>query len=302
MEQIIKYHSIDQFNKKYGIETLHPLINIVDISTVPYVSISDAFSFDFYTVFLKDVNMGNLKYGRNYYDYQDGTLVFTAPGQIMEEEPSEIESERMNPKGWGLMFHADLLRGTQLGRNIKNYTFFSYEVNEALHLSDHERKMILECFKNIDYELRRGMDNHTKDLIISNLELFLNYCKRFYERQFITRSHVNSDILSRFEKVLDDYFKSDLPHKQGLPSVKHCANKLNLSVNYLSDMLRRDTGKSALEHIQLQLIEVAKEKMFKKDKTISQIAYELGFEYPQYFSRLFKKRVGMSPNEFRAMS
>ncbi len=302
MNRIIKYESIDDFNKENGIETLHPLINIVDISSAPSVRIADLHSFNFYTVFLKDINCGSIRYGRNYYDYQDGTLLFVAPEQIIKVEPESNTENDIVPQGWVLMFHPDILRGTQLGRNMRNYTFFSYDVNEALHISEQERKTIIECFQNIKYELRRGMDNHTKDLIISNLELFLNYCKRFYERQFITRSHVNSDILSRFEKVLDDYFKSDLPHKQGLPSVKHCANKLNLSANYLSDMLRRDTGKSALEYIQLQIIEIAKERMFEKEKTISQIAYELGFEYPQYFSRLFKKRVGMSPNEFRIQS
>ena len=307
MEQIIKFKSIDEYNKVYGVETLHPLVHAIDTSNImceeiPEMSI--AYSFDFYSIFLfemdNSVDYGKIKYGRNFYDYQDGTLMFTAPGQIMQNIPSlNIEN---CPGGWSLMFHPDLLRGTQLGRNVKNYSFFSYEVNEALHLSSQERKIILECFKNIEYELHRGMDNHTKDLIISNIELFLNYCKRFYERQFITRAWVNSDILSRFEKVLDDYFRSDMPQKLGLPTVKYCADKLNLSVNYLSDMLRRDTGKSTLEHIQLHLIETAKEKMFEKDKSVSQIAYELGFEYPQYFSRLFKKCVGMSPNEFRSMN
>ena len=203
-------------------------------------------------------------------------------------------------KGWVLMFHPDLLRGTQLGRNLKDYSFFSYEVNEALHLSEQERRTVLECFRNIENELRHAMDKHSKDLIVSNLELFLSYCRRFYERQFITRSHVNSDILTRFERVLDEYFHSELPKRLGIPSAKYCADKMNFSVNYLSDLLRKDTGKSTLEHIQLRLVEAAKEKLFDTNKSISEIAYELGFEYPQYFSRLFKKRVGMTPNEYRA--
>ena len=157
----------------------------------------------------------------------------------------------------------------------------------------------MECFQNIITELNHGIDKHSQRLIVSNLELFLNYCTRFYDRQFITRSHVNSDILSRFETLLNDYFKSDLPQMEGLPTVKYCADKLHLSANYLGDLLKKETGKSAQEHVQLRLIEAAKEKMFEKDKSVSQIAYELGFEYPQYFSRLFKKRTGMTPNEYR---
>lgn len=296
MDKIETYNSIDDFNKAFGIETLHPLVNIADVAKTKRVEIEGCHCFNFYTIFLKDVKCGDIKYGRNYYDYQDGTLVFMAPMQIMSMENRRPEAA----KGWVLMFHPDLLRGTQLGRNLKDYSFFSYEVNEALHLSELERRTVLECFRNIEKELRHAMDKHSKDLIVSNLELFLSYCRRFYERQFITRSHVNSDILTRFERVLDEYFHSELPKRLGIPSAKYCADKMNFSVNYLSDLLRKDTGKSTLEHIQLRLVEAAKEKLFDTNKSISEITYELGFEYPQYFSRLFKKRVGMTPNEYRA--
>ncbi|WP_287565072.1 helix-turn-helix transcriptional regulator [Parabacteroides sp.] len=296
MDKIETYNSIDDFNKAFGIETLHPLVNIADVAKTKRVEIEGCHCFNFYTIFLKDVKCGDIKYGRNYYDYQDGTLVFMAPMQIMSMENRRPEAA----KGWVLMFHPDLLRGTQLGRNLKDYSFFSYEVNEALHLSEQERRTVLECFRNIENELRHAMDKHSKDLVVSNLELFLSYCRRFYERQFITRSHVNSDILTRFERVLDEYFHSELPKRLGIPSAKYCADKMNFSVNYLSDLLRKDTGKSTLEHIQLRLVEAAKEKLFDTNKSISEIAYELGFEYPQYFSRLFKKRVGMTPNEYRA--
>lgn len=296
MDKIETYNSIDDFNKAFGIETLHPLVNIADVAKTKRVEIEGCHCFNFYTIFLKDVKCGDIKYGRNYYDYQDGTLVFMAPMQIMSMENRRPEAA----KGWVLMFHPDLLRGTQLGRNLKDYSFFSYEVNEALHLSEQERRTVLECFRNIENELRHAMDKHSKDLIVSNLELFLSYCRRFYERQFITRSHVNSDILTRFERVLDEYFRSELPKRLGIPSAKYCADKMNFSVNYLSDLLRKDTGKSTLEHIQLRLVEAAKERLFDTNKSISEIAYELGFEYPQYFSRLFKKRVGMTPNEYRA--
>lgn len=296
MDKIETYNSIDDFNKAFGIETLHPLVNIADVAKTKRVEIEGCHCFNFYTIFLKDVKCGDIKCGRNYYDYQDGTLVFMAPMQIMSMENRRPEAA----KGWVLMFHPDLLRGTQLGRNLKDYSFFSYEVNEALHLSEQERRTVLECFRNIENELRHAMDKHSKDLIVSNLELFLSYCRRFYERQFITRSHVNSDILTRFERVLDEYFHSELPKRLEIPSAKYCADKMNFSVNYLSDLLRKDTGKSTLEHIQLRLVEAAKEKLFDTNKSISEIAYELGFEYPQYFSRLFKKRVGMTPNEYRA--
>lgn len=282
-----------------GVETRHPLVTVIDLAKVIHEGeYPEGHSFGYYTVFLKEQKCGDMKYGRNYYDYQEGTLVFLAPEQIVRIENRQPH----RPKGWTLMFHPDLLRGTALGRAIKEYTFFSYDVFEALHLSEEEKKTVLECFGNIASELNHSIDNHTQRLIVSNIELFLNYCTRFYERQFITRKHVNSDLLSRFENLLNDYFKSGLPQKQGLPSVKYCADKLNLSANYLGDLLKKETGKSAQEHVQLRLIEVAKMKMFEREKTVSQIAYELGFEYPQYFSRLFKKRTGMTPNEYRGLN
>lgn len=299
MDGILKFNTIDEYNKKMGVQTLHPLVSVIDFSKTAYQGeYPQGHSFGFYTVFLKEEKSCNLKYGRNYYDYQDGTLVFMAPDQIVKIENRQPHQ----PKGWALSFHPDLLRGTALGRAMKEYTFFSYEVFEALHLSEQERQIVLECFRNIGTELQHGIDKHSSRLIVSNLELFLNYCTRFYDRQFITRACVNSDLLSRFETLLNEYFKSDLPQKQGLPSVKHCADKLNLSANYLGDLLRKETGKSAQEHMQLRLIEVAKERLFEKDKSVSQIAYELGFEYPQYFSRLFKKRTGMTPVEYREAS
>lgn len=296
MDNIRIYKTIDEYNKAMGIETLHPLVSFIDFSKTTYNDeLPSAQSFGFYTVFLKDMKCGDLKYGRNYYDYQEGTLVFLAPNQVLTIENRQPHQ----PKGWALMFHPDLLKGSSLGRSIQNYTFFLYEVYEALHLSEQERKIVLECFNNIQLELNHNIDSHSQKLIISNIELFLNYCTRFYERQFITRKHANSDILSRFENLLNIYFKSDLPQSSGLPTVKYCADKLNLSPNYFGDLVKKETGKSPREHIQLQLIEVAKEKICDKSKSVSQIAYELGFEYPQYFSRLFKRCVGVTPNEYK---
>jgi AraC-like DNA-binding protein len=299
MEKIRTYDSIDEFNREFGIETLHPLINIVDAAQANPVVIDGDHCFNYYSVFLKDARCGNIKYGRNYYDYQNGTLVFIAPMQVMSvEERSEPDEHR----GWVLVFHPDMLRGTPLGRNMKKYTFFAYAANEALHISEHERGIVLECFRSIENELRHGMDMNSKDIIVSRLELFLNYCKRFYDRQFITRSHVDSDMLARFEQLFDNYFSSEQLKQSGVPTVKYFADRMNFSANYLSDMLRKDTGKSVQEHIQLRLIETAKEKLFDKNRSVSEIAYELGFEHPQNFSRLFKKRVGMTPNKYRELN
>jgi AraC-like DNA-binding protein len=302
MEKIFDLKTVTQYNTAFRTETLHPLVSVIDLSK-SYPDNSEEYTrirMGFYSVSLKGSNCGHIKYGRFNYDYQEGTLVCTAPGQILTLDDTEEIQEPYN--GLNLVFHPDILHGTNLGRNIKNYGFFSYEVNEALHLSEHEKKTIIECFRNVEHELKRGMDTHSKNLIVSNIELLLNYCNRFYERQFITRSHVNTDVLSRFEKILDQYFLSDMPQIQGLPSVAYCAEQLNLSKNYLSDMLRKHTGKSALEHIQLKVIELAKEKMYEKEKTVSQIAFELGFEYPQYFSKLFKQKVGVTPLSYRNLN
>ena len=218
MEDIYKFISIDDYNKKMGVETQHPLVTVIDFSKSEHHGCFPAgHSFAFYTVFLKEQHCGDMKYGRNYYDYQDGTLVFLAPDQIVR-----IENRKPHqPKGWALMFHPDLIRGTSLGKSIKDYTFFSYEIFEALHMSDDEKKVILECFKNIQEELSHSIDKHSKKLIVSNIELFLNYCTRFYDRQFITRNHVNSDILSRFENLLNNYVKSEMPTTEVFSSVRY---------------------------------------------------------------------------------
>lgn len=199
-----------------------------------------------------------------------------------------------------MCFHPDLIRGTTLGRNIKEYTFFSYEVNEALHLSEKERTIIIDCLEKIRYELQQSIDRLSKRLIATNIELLLDYCLRFYERQFITRGNVNHDILTRFERLLDDYFIGPKAAQNGLPSVKECANKLCLSPNYFGDLIKKETGKTAQEYIQYHLIEIAKEQILDPGKSISQIAYGLGFQYPQHFTRLFKRLVGQTPNEYRS--
>jgi AraC-like DNA-binding protein len=252
--------------------------------------------FGFYTVFLKEVNCGDLRYGKHTYDYQEGTLVFIAPGQVIHGEDT---GELYQPKGIALVFHPDLVHGTTLGKHIQDYTFFGYQSNEALHLSERERKIVLDCFSKIEYELEHAIDKHSKSLIVSNIELFLNYCVRFYDRQFITRDNVVKGALERLENLLNDFFQSDKPQTIGLPSVSYCAGELNLSSNYFGDLVKKETGKSAQEYIQAKVIDVAKEKIFDQSKTVSEIAYELGFKYPAHFTRLFKQRVGFSPMEYR---
>jgi len=255
--------------------------------------------FGFYTIFLKDVVCGDLVYGRNTYDYQEGTLVFLAPGQVAGMNSN---GETYQPKGYALIFHPDLVHGTALGRHIQEYSFFGYQSNEALHLSERERKIVLDCFSKIEYELQQSVDKHSRKLIISNIELFLNYCVRFYDRQFITREHVQQGVLERFEKLLNEYFGSEKPQSLGLPSVAYFAEQLNLSPNYFGDLVKKETGRTAQEYIQSRLIDIAKERIFDTTKTVSQLAYELGFKYPQHFARLFKQRVGQTPNEYRMMN
>jgi AraC family transcriptional regulator, transcriptional activator of pobA len=298
MDEIIKLDSIKQFNTLRGIETLHPLVSVIDFSKMKLIPEAKA-SYSFYCVFLKEAKCGDLKYGCNYYDYQEGTLVFIAPGQVVGIGNAP---ESPMPKGWGLLFHPDVIRGTSLGHNIKEYSFFSYEANEALHLSEKEREIIVDCMNKIDYELKQSIDKHSKTLIANNIELLLNYCMRFYDRQFITRNHVNKDILIKFEKLLDDYFQSEATQSLGLPTVKYCSDQLHLSANYFGDLIKKETGKSAQEHIQLKLIDIAKERIFDTSKSVSEIAYELGFKHPQHFSRMFKNETGYSPNQYRLLN
>ena len=298
MDKILRFGSISQFNEITGQETLHPLVDVFDFSKAKPIKTLEPqkIVYDFYTIYLKEIKCGDIKYGCNYYDYQEGTLVFIAPGQVISIENYNPD---FKPKGWALRFHPDLIHGTSLGNKIKDYSFFSYEVREALHLSEKERQIIIDLLQQIQYELGRGIDKHSKTLISTSIELLLNYCVRFYDRQFITRGNVNKDILVRFEKLLEDYFKSGKTQAFGLPSVGYFAEELNLSSNYFGDLIKKETGKSAQESIQLKLLDVAKERLFDTSKSVSEIAYELGFKYPQHFTRLFKNAMGFSPNEYR---
>lgn len=298
MEEIIKLDSIATYNRMRGVETLHPLITVIDLSKTNPLP-AQTFNFGLYAIYLKDLLCGELKYGRNNYDYQEGTLVFIAPGQVVGVQPN---LKTFEPKGWALVFDPELIRGTALGKHISDYSFFSYDVKEALHLSEKERQIVLDCFGKIEYELKQSIDKHSRTLIASNIELFLNYCTRFYDRQFITRDTPHKGIIERFEDLLIGYYASDKPKTTGLPSVAYCAAELNLSANYFGDLIKKETGKSAQEYIQSKVIDVAKERIFDLGKSISEVAYDLGFKYPQHFSRVFKQRVGLSPNEYRNLN
>lgn len=298
MDEIIKIDSVDRYNKIFGLETLHPLVSVVDLSRATTWPMRAWFNYGVYALFLKDVKCGNIKYGRQYYDYQDGTVVCFAPGQVADLEMLPD----IQPAAHGLLFHPDLIRGTALGQEIRRYTFFSYETNEALHLSEEERRTVMDCLHKIEAELEHAIDKHSRRLITANIGLLLDYCMRFYERQFTTRCEVNKNIVARFEQLLDDYFDGDAPQQEGLPSVKYFADKVCLSANYFGDMIRRQTGQTASEYIQNKLIDRAKEALLSSDKTMSQIAYDLGFQYPQHFSRMFKRIAGCTPNEYRSKS
>jgi AraC-like DNA-binding protein len=302
MELLYPIDNINKYNADNNHKTLHPLVSVIDFSKADPRNWGNAktikFQYGLYCIILKDVKCGDIRYGRHYYDYQAGTLVFFAPGQVMEIENPNTPYQ---PMGYGLIFHPDLIRGTALAKNMNDYHFFSYATNEALHISDDERQMILDCFSKIAFELKQPVDKHSKKLITTNIELFLNYCERFYDRQFITRDNVHKGILEKFEALLNDYFLSDNPQNIGLPSVAYFADALHLSANYFGDLIKKETGQSAKEHIQNKVIEVAKDKMFN-NKTVNELAYELGFKYPQHFTRFFKQRVGQSPNEYRMLN
>lgn len=297
MDKILNLDSVDLYNKLYGLETLNPLVSVIDLNKATSSVDLIRFNYGIYALYLKLEKACDIKYGRQTYDYQEGTIVCFAPGQTAETNPT---TDKVQVNAHGILFHPDSLRGTSLGKNIKKYTFFSYEVNEALHLSEEERSIVMDCLKIIRMELEHGVDKHSKTLLVNHIELLLNYCMRFYERQFITRGKTNRDVLTRFENLLDEYFESTLAEQDGLPTVKYFADKLCLSSNYFGDMFKKETGKSPQEYIQEKVIELAKERISGTADTVSQIAYSLGFQYPQHFCRLFKKRVGYTPSEYRA--
>lgn len=293
--EIKKINSVGEYSALRGAETLHPLINVLDYDNLALLEPA-SYNFGFYSIFLKDTKCGDLRYGKELYDYQEESLVFAAPGQVLTVEKY---LPGVHPKGKVLIFHPDFLKGSILNNILNDYSFFSYASNEALHMSKKEKNMIMNMFETIEDELHQNLDKHSKTLVVSHLQVLLNYSTRFYDRQFMTREHVNKGILERFESIINDYFNSEKLQTIGIPSVAYCAEQLHLSANYFGDLIKRETSASAQEYIQEKVIALAKQKIFDVNKSISTIAYELGFKYPQHFTRLFKKKVGMSPIEYR---
>lgn len=292
--EIFKADTIEQYNRYFGFETRHPLVGIVHFDE----SVSQPthkMTFGFYALFLKKTTGCIINYGKTVYDFDDETVVSFAPGQTvgihrLEDGPA--------PKAIGLLFHPDFLQRTSLGQKMKQYSFFSYASNEALHLSTEERMILQDYMEKIVRELQHPIDKFSKSLIISNIEVLLNYCMRFYERQFIARGIMNNDVLARFEHLLDEYIESGKGITHGIPTVKYFADKICLSPNYFGDMVKAETGKTAQEYIQLKMTTIAKNALLAPHATTKQVSEMLGFQYPQHFIRFFKKQVGCTPKEY----
>ncbi|OOQ61607.1 helix-turn-helix domain-containing protein [Mucilaginibacter pedocola] len=300
MSKFIHVNTVTDLFRFFKLEhtVKHPLIAVVDFKQARHeVTEPTGISTDVYSIMFKNYDREILSYGRKPVDFHNGSLICLAPQQVLvmeadNEAPATVE-------GWGVYFHPDLIRATSLNDKIKNYTFFSYEVSEALHLSEKEKTVLADCVQNIETELQENIDVHSEDIIVSNIELLLNYCKRFYGRQFITRKSSNNAVVTQIEKILSEYFKHNNITEQGLPTVKYLADKVNLSASYLSDLLKKETGKNTQDHIHYYLIEEAKSILLSTNKSVGEIAYGLGFEYPQYFNKLFKQKTGKTPVEFR---
>jgi AraC family transcriptional regulator, transcriptional activator of pobA len=300
MKEIIRLETITEAHHFLGLEKpKHPLISLLRIGKVLRdLAVDDIkYALGLYQISLKDnCPYTIVNYGRNSYDYQEGTMVFTAPEQILSFKKAESADV---DNGWSLVFHPNLIRKSELGQRIDRFSFFDYASNEALHISEEERQTVTEIVQKIEKEYSNNLDAHSQTLIVSNLELLLNYCVRFYDRQFYTRTNLNQDFVSQFEQILKDYYDKDKQLELGIPTVQHCGEAMHMSPKYLSDLLRKETGQSTQDHIHHFIIEKAKNRLLHSKESASEIAYALGFEYPQYFSKIFKKKTTMSPNEYR---
>jgi AraC-like DNA-binding protein len=299
-QEIQNIRSISQLHELFGFgKPTHPLISIIDVSKweIPKEFVGIKYTSDLYSIALKDKSCG-LQYGRNSYDFNEGVLIFTAPDQVQ----SVMKAQALNEiQGWMLFFHPDLIRNTSLGKTIEDYRFFSYDVHEALHLSDSEQKTITDCMNLARKEILERIDNHSQTVISSSLELLLNLSRRYYERQFNTRSAQSSDVISQFHSLLNTYYKSGKFTEIGIPTIEYFSDRIHLSGNYLSDIMKKETGYSAKDQINNFVIEKAKTLLLNEPESVSGIAYTLGFNYPHYFSRLFKSKTGMTPQEYRKL-
>ena len=296
MENILEMPSVNDYNDNLGVATLHPMVSVVDMSELECIRHSLK-RFGFYCIILKHLGCGDVAYGRSTYDYNDGSLVFVAPNQMAGANDGKIS---YNTKGWILMFHPDLLRNTYLEHSMNRYTFFDYSSNEALHLSEQEREIIIGYLCNIRRELHHPTDDYTNRNIILNIEALLNNCMRFYERQFISRKNENNKIMEQLTYLLEEYLLSGKSQQYGLPTVAWCADNLHLSSNYFGDLVKKYSGRTAQEFIKSTIVDYAKLLLANNSYQVNEIAYKLGFKYPQHFSRLFKHIEGISPSQYRS--
>ncbi len=296
MDEIIQLDSIKTYNELYGLHTYNSLITVVDLNKAKQMANHVKMNYGVYALFIKHGIGCTLRYGRQNYDYQEGSVVSFAPGQIVQVD---MTNEELGKDVSGLVFHPDLICGSSLADKMSKYTFFNYAQNEALHLSKQEQSILSNCLLNIQAEIEHTIDAHSREILCVYIELLLDYCLRFYDRQFLTRSKVNSDVLQKFEHELRKYFSDGKAKTQGLPSVRYFANKICLSAGYFGDLIKKETGKTAQEYIQLAVINNSKQMLLGTDMAISQIADMLGFQYSQHYIRMFKKQTGCTPKEFR---
>ena len=302
VQEIFQIESISDMHDVFGLaKPKHPLVSVIQFKDreirPEYHHIRC--SFGMYCITQKNEIDGSMGYGRNSYDFQEGSMLFIKPGQVLSYDGHQSTAE--NP-GWALLFHPDLLRKSELGKTIERYSFFSYDITEALHISDEEKQSLNELVAKIEKEYQQHIDRHSQKLIISNIELVLDYCTRYYDRQFYTRTNLNKDVLTRFENLLSDYYAVENQLNTGVPSVDYCGKELNMSPKYLSDLLKKETGKSAKTHIDDFLMNKAKNRLLGSTESVSEIAYALGYEYSQHFSKIFKVKTGMSPSQYRSLN
>jgi AraC-like DNA-binding protein len=302
MSEFIHLKTVPELLKAFGgHRMLHPLVGVIDFTRITqHIPEGTKVSADFYAIMFKNYSKNAVRYGRKMIDFQDGSLLCMSPNQVIEMDTEVADLENM--MGWGVFFHPDLIRATSLYDKMKEYTFFSYEISESLHLSEKEKQVLYDCVVKIEAELQENIDVHSQAIIVSTIELLLNYCVRFYGRQFITRKSSNNAVVAQVEKILSEYFKGNDIKEQGLPTVKHLAEQVHLSPSYLSDLLKKETGKNTQDHIHYYLIEEAKAILLNTNKSVGEVAYALGFEYPQYFNKLFKQKTGHTPMEFRSLN
>jgi len=295
MDKIVQLDSPDRYCELYGLTSYNPLVCVVELDQATN-AVDDVTNFGFYAMFLKYARCGEMQYGMTTYDYNEGTIVSIGPGQVVRcQAPAGVR-----PRCTALLFDKKLVAGTALGRKMSRYSFFAYSSNEALHMSDQERATIVDCMEKIRVESEQTTDHHTRDIIVMNIELLLEYCMRFYDRQFTTRTTTNQGILERFELLLNEYMQSDQVHTAGLPTVKYFADKICLSPNYFGDLIKKLTGNSPQDIILNRIVDLGKEMLLGTDKSVAEVAYSLGFQYAQHFSRFFKKRTGCTPMEYRS--